>query len=103
MTLFLTSALGVMMLLALVYGFTGKMPKVDSRPLQGVALICLGMAAIWVPVEFSIASILVGSGIRMVWLAWPIRRVIEAEIVESECREIQPANIRCEVKRVGGE
>jgi hypothetical protein len=57
-----------MMLLALVYGFTGALPRIDAKPLQGVALVCLGLAAIWVPLQFSIAALFVGMGTRLIWI-----------------------------------
>jgi len=104
MTLFLTGALALMMLLALVYGFTGTMPRIHSRPLQGAALIVLGVAAIWVPLSFVAAALLVANGTRMVWLAACEKQplVTDAEIGKARSRDLLPTN-KWEVERAGRE
>ena len=46
------------------------LPRLDwlhSRPVKGAALVCLGVAAIFVPLAFVIAALLIGAGTRMVW------------------------------------
>jgi hypothetical protein len=60
------------MLLALVYGFAGGLPSCGellwSRPVRGAAMVTCGVAAVFVPVGFVIAALLVGTGTRLVWL-----------------------------------
>jgi hypothetical protein len=66
----LTCTLSLTMLLALAYGFTSALPRFDwlrSRPVKGAALVCLGVAAIFVPLSFVIASFCIGRGTMMVW------------------------------------
>src|SRR3954447_26472690 len=45
---------------ALVYGFTASLPSFApwlwSRPIQGAACVCLGVAAIFVPLQFVVAA-----------------------------------------------
>ena len=59
------------MLLALAYGFTpAALPRLGwlhSRPVKGAVLVCLGIAAIFIPLSFVIAALLIGGGTRMVW------------------------------------
>jgi hypothetical protein len=53
---------------ALMYGFTGTIPQFGTRAVKGAALIVLGIAAIWVPLQFVVAALLVANGTRMAWL-----------------------------------
>lgn len=56
---------------ALVYGFFASLPTLTpwlwSRPIRGAALVCLGVAAIFVPLEFVLAALLIGVGTRLTW------------------------------------
>jgi hypothetical protein len=58
---------------ALVCGFTGAWPRLGPwlrcRPIQGAALVCLGVAVIFVPVTFLVAAVVIGIGTRLVWLS----------------------------------
>ena len=66
----MTSVLALTLLAAVAYGFTGAVPRLDwlySRPVRGAALVCLGVAAVFVPLAFVIAALLIGAGTRMVW------------------------------------
>jgi hypothetical protein len=68
MALVETGILSILMLLALIYGFTGGIPKFGSRAVKGASLICLGAVAIWVPLSFVAAALLVAIGTRMIWV-----------------------------------
>ncbi len=66
----LTTTLSLVMLLALAYGFTSALPRFEwlkSRAAKGAALVCLGVAAIFVPLSFVIAAFCIGYGTRLVW------------------------------------
>ena len=66
----LTCTLSLTMLLAMAYGFTSALPRFDwlkSKPVRGAALVCLGVAAIFVPLSFVIAASCIGYGTRLVW------------------------------------
>jgi hypothetical protein len=66
----LTTILALFMIAALIYGFTDTLPRLDwlrTRPVRGAALLCLGVAAVFVPPAFVIATLCVGVGVRMVW------------------------------------
>jgi hypothetical protein len=56
---------------ALVYGFFASLPTLTpwlwSRPIRGAALVCLGVAAIFVPMEFVLAALLIALGTRLTW------------------------------------
>jgi hypothetical protein len=49
-----------------------KEPGTSGQPrapvIKGAALFVLGIAAIWVPLQFVVAAFLVANGTRMVWL-----------------------------------
>jgi hypothetical protein len=54
---------------ALVYGFTGAKPALAPwlrpRPMVGAALVSLGVAVTFVPLQFVIAAFLIGAGTRL--------------------------------------
>ena len=59
--------------LALAYGFSASLPSLGpwlwSRPIQGAACIWLGVGAVFVPLEFVVAAILIAVGTRRIWSA----------------------------------
>jgi len=56
---------------ALVYGFTASLPALApwlwSRPVKGAACVCLGVAAIFVPMQFVVAAVFIAVGTRLIW------------------------------------
>ena len=58
---------------ALVYGLTGAKPSLApwlrSRPMVGAALVSLGVAVTFIPLQFVIAAFLIGAGTRLTWLS----------------------------------
>jgi hypothetical protein len=56
---------------ALVYGFFASLPTLTpwlwSRPIRGAALVCLGVAAIFVPLQFVVAAVFIAMGTRLTW------------------------------------
>jgi hypothetical protein len=68
-------SLGLALMLggALIFGFTGAWPRLGPwlkcRPIQGAALVCLGVALIFVPVTFVASAVVIGLGARLVWLS----------------------------------
>jgi hypothetical protein len=79
----LTVTLSLVLLLSLVYGFTSALPRLGwlhSRPVRGAVLVCLGVAAIFIPLPFVIAALCIGQGTRMVWDA-ACQEEIKARVV----------------------
>jgi hypothetical protein len=68
MTYFETGALAALMLCALMYGFTGTVPRFGHKAVKGAALVCLGVVAVFTKIEFVAAAMLVANGTRMAWL-----------------------------------
>ncbi|WP_076351822.1 hypothetical protein [Paludisphaera borealis] len=72
-TWMLSSELAAVCSVALVYGFTALLPSLApwlwSRPVKGAACVCLGVAAIFVPLSFVVAAILIALGTRLMWTA----------------------------------
>lgn len=71
-TWLMTVTLSLTMLLAMAYGFAGALPRFDwlnSRPVRGAALVCLGVAAVFIPLSFVIAALCIGHGTKLVWAA----------------------------------
>jgi hypothetical protein len=62
-----TLVLALMLLGALAYGFTGRIPQFRDRRAKGALLFSVGAAAVFVPPQFAVATILIGIGTRMVW------------------------------------
>lgn len=58
---------------ALVYGFTSSLPKLApwlwARPVRGAACVCLGIMAMFVPLSFVVAALLIALGTRLLWLS----------------------------------
>jgi hypothetical protein len=69
----LRAELAALCSVALVYGFTASLPTLApllwSRPVQGATLVVLGVAAIFVPVQWVAAALLIGIGTRRIWVA----------------------------------
>lgn len=69
----MSASLALLMAAALGYGFCAAMPSLSpllwARPLQGTALVCLGIVAVFLPPQFCIAAILLAAGTRTVWSA----------------------------------
>jgi hypothetical protein len=69
----LTAELATFCAIALAYGFSASLPSLgpwlSSRPIQGAACICLGVGAVFVPLEFVVAAILIAVGTRRLWSA----------------------------------
>jgi hypothetical protein len=58
---------------ALLYGYFGRVPDVPRwlwlRPIRGTVLVCMGIVAMYVPPQLVLAAFLVGTGVRLVWVA----------------------------------
>src|SRR3954447_26561537 len=56
---------------ALLYGFTAWLPALPRwlwlRPIRGVALVILGVGAMYVPPQLILSAYLIGLGVRLVW------------------------------------
>jgi hypothetical protein len=61
--------------LACLHGFAGFNPRVpawvNSRPIQGIACIYMGCAAMFIPLNFLASGWLLGRGIQMVMDSFP--------------------------------
>jgi len=72
-TWLLSSELAAVCSVSLVYGFTALLPSVApwlwSRPVKGAACVCLGVAAIFLPLSFVVAALLIALGTRLMWTA----------------------------------
>ena len=62
-------------LMAMLHGFAGFNPKVpwwiNARPVQGVACIYMGVAAMFIPLNFLASGWLLGHGIKLVMGSFP--------------------------------
>jgi hypothetical protein len=85
----LRGELAVFCSVALVYGFTASLPALApwlwSRPVKGAACVCLGVAAIFVPLSFVVAALFIALGTRLIWLS-------ACDLTPQE-REPFPANV----------
>ena len=80
--------------LALICGFTAAgtalLPWLTLRPVQGALLVCLGVAAIFVPANFVVSAVFLALGIKLVW-----RTACElADAERAAAVEAEPAMIR---------
>ncbi len=91
---------------ALIYGFTARLPPIPRwlwlRPVRGSVIVCLGVAALFVPTELIVSAYLIGVGVRMVWSSACVTPPAESasrEIVLSRGQQAPDGYI--EVSRVG--
>jgi len=79
--------------IALICGFTAAgtalLPWLTLRPVQGALLVCLGVAAIFVPANFVVSAVFLALGIRLLW-----RTACELADAERAAVEAKPAMIR---------
>jgi hypothetical protein len=92
----LTAELAILSVIALVGGFTACLPAVlpwlRLRPVRGAMLICLGVAAVYLPPQFIASAVLLGMGVKLVW----------AEACELAAVEKNPVPPGTEIRRAGG-
>ena len=81
---------------ALLVGFAGRLPALlpwlRLRPVRGAALVCVGVAAVYLPPSLVISAVLIASGVRLVW----------AEACELADAEKGPAPTGTAIVRAGG-
>jgi hypothetical protein len=86
----LTLVLALILAVALWFGFTGAWPRLvpwlKCRPIQGAALVCGGVAMIFMPVTWVAAGAAIAIGTHLVWrsaceLGGHDREVIEVRAV----------------------
>jgi hypothetical protein len=67
----LTAELAILSAVALVGGFTACLPALVPwlrlRPVRGAMLICLGVAAVYLPPQFIASAVFLGLGVKLVW------------------------------------
>jgi hypothetical protein len=81
---------------ALLVGFAGRLPALlpwlRLRPVFGAALVCVGVAAVYLPPSLVISAVLIASGVRLVW----------AEACELADAEKAPEPTGTAIVRAGG-
>lgn len=81
--------------IALVYGFTAALPTVFpwlwSRPVRGAACVFLGVAAVFVPLQFVVAAVLIAIGTRLTWAsACELEQEEESSLAQEEEDDTKP-------------
>jgi hypothetical protein len=92
----LTAELAILSALALACGFTARLPallpRLRLRPVRGAMLICLGVAAVYLPPQFIASAVFLSLGVKLVW----------AEACDLAAAEKRPETIGTAIVRHGG-
>jgi hypothetical protein len=92
----LTAELAILSAVALACGFTACIPAVlpwlRLRPIRGAMLICLGVAAVYLPPQFIASAVFLSLGVKLVW----------AEACDLAAAEKRPETIGTAISRHGG-